>query len=187
MIFDTIVSFAESPCPSEPSGSPSPPPSYESLRPSVHLSDGTVLKADMIIGADGQHSTVRLSVQEEDVKPKSTGTVVLTGNIPIREILEDDVLKTQSVAYSWVYWFGPRRCFMGVLLLLMGYNVSFTTFQAIQLWVLERSRKCSNKTDFYRSPSTRNTQYTYFGIMKNLTCQKAGYPMCRPNLRSWLT
>jgi 2-polyprenyl-6-methoxyphenol hydroxylase-like FAD-dependent oxidoreductase len=93
----------------------------------VHLSDGTVLEADMIIGADGQHSTVRSSVQEEDVKPKRTDTIVLSGNIPMRDILEDDVLKTQSVACSWVYWFGPRRCFMGALSLLVGYRVSFTT------------------------------------------------------------
>jgi salicylate hydroxylase len=117
VIFDTKVSFADSPCPSEPSGNSSSLPSCE--RPSVHLSDGTVLQADMIIGADGQHSTVRSSVQEEDVKPKRTDTIVLSGNVPMKDILEDDVLKTQRVAYGWVFWLGPRRCFMGALSFLI--------------------------------------------------------------------
>ena len=125
VIFDTEVSFAESFCPSKPSGSP--PPSTSCERPSVHLSDGTVLETDLIIGADGQHSTVRSSIQENDVKPKRTGTIVLSGNVSMSDILEDDVLKTQSVAYSWVYWFGPRRCFMGASSLLKGCSVSFTT------------------------------------------------------------
>jgi len=93
----------------------------------VHLSDGTILEADMIIGADGQHSTVRSSFQEKDVEPKGTGTIVLTANVPIREILEDDVLKTQNVAYSWVYWFGPRRCFMG-------YPISFGSEYSVHLF-----------------------------------------------------
>jgi 2-polyprenyl-6-methoxyphenol hydroxylase-like FAD-dependent oxidoreductase len=49
----------------------------------VHLSDGTILETDMIIGADGQHSTVRLSFQKKAVKPSSTGTVVLSANVPM--------------------------------------------------------------------------------------------------------
>jgi 2-polyprenyl-6-methoxyphenol hydroxylase-like FAD-dependent oxidoreductase len=126
VIFDTKVSSAEPPCHAESSDNSSPLPSCG--RPSVHLSDGTILEADMIIGADGQHSTVRLSVEEKDVKPRRTGTIVLSGNMPIRRILEDDVLKNQSIAYSWVYWFGPRRCFMGTSSFLIGYRVSFTTF-----------------------------------------------------------
>ncbi len=126
VIFDTKVSFAEPPCHPESSDNSSPSPPCGG--PSVHLSDGTILEADMIIGADGQHSTVRLSVEEKDVKPRRTGTIVLSGNMPIRRILEDDVLKNQSIAYSWVYWFGPRRCFMGTSSFLIGYRVSFTTF-----------------------------------------------------------
>jgi 2-polyprenyl-6-methoxyphenol hydroxylase-like FAD-dependent oxidoreductase len=67
----------------------------------------------MIIGADGQHSTVRLSFQGKVVKPRRTGTIVLSGNVPMRRILEDDVLKNHGIAYSWAYWFGSRRFFMG--------------------------------------------------------------------------
>jgi 2-polyprenyl-6-methoxyphenol hydroxylase-like FAD-dependent oxidoreductase len=99
------------------------------------LSDGIVLEADLIIGADGQHSTVRLSFEEKEnhVEPKATGTVVFTGNVPLRKILEDDILKGESVAYSWVYWFGTRRCLMGGSALLVECRLSFTAFQAIQL------------------------------------------------------
>jgi salicylate hydroxylase len=111
VIFDTKVSFAEPPCHSESSDDSSPLPSCD--QPSVHLSDGTILKADMIIGADGQHSTVRLSFQGKVVKPRRTGTIVLSGNVPMRRILEDDVLKNHGIAYSWAYWFGSRRFFMG--------------------------------------------------------------------------
>ncbi|KAF8498591.1 FAD/NAD-P-binding domain-containing protein [Russula emetica] len=111
VIFDTKVAFAKSPCHSESSDDSSPLPSCD--RPSVHLSDGTILETDMIIGADGQHSTVRLSVQGSVVKPRRTGTIVLSGSIPMRRLLEDDALKIPSIAYSWVYWFGPRRCFTG--------------------------------------------------------------------------
>lgn len=128
VMFDTKVAFAEPPCPSEPSeGSDSSSSSPLCERPSVHLSDGSILETDLIIGADGQHSTVRSSIQEKAIKPRTTDTIVLSGNVPTRKILEDDVLKTQSVAYSWVYWFGPRRCFMGASSLLLGCRLSLTT------------------------------------------------------------
>ena len=114
VIFDAKVSCVSSPCSSEASDSGlSSSASSFCDRPTVHLSDGTVLEADMIIGADGQHSTVRLSVEEKQVKPKATSTISFSGNVPMSRILEDDILKAESVAYSWVYWLGPRRCFMG--------------------------------------------------------------------------
>jgi len=81
-MFDTKVAFVEPPCSSEPSegsDSSSSSPLYE--KPSVHLSDGTILESDLIIGADGQHSTVRLSIQEKAVKPRRTGTIVVSGNV----------------------------------------------------------------------------------------------------------
>jgi len=126
VIFDAKVSLVSPPYFSEASDSArSPSPSWE--RPSVHLSDGIVLEADMIIGADGPHSTVRLSVQEEDVEPRITGTVAFTGNVPMRKILEDDILKTEGFSYTWPYWLGPRRCFMG-------YPISLDTEFAVHLW-----------------------------------------------------
>lgn len=107
--FNANVSLVVPPSSSvTPDSSSSASSSYR--KPSVHLSDGNILEADMIIGADGQHSTVRLSVQERPVKPKMSGTLAFTGNVPIRKVLEDDILKTENVAYSYVYWLGPRRC-----------------------------------------------------------------------------
>ncbi|KAI9438895.1 FAD/NAD-P-binding domain-containing protein [Lactarius psammicola] len=82
-------------------------------KPSVQLRDGTVLHADIIIGADGQHSTVRTSVQEKRVEPQVTDTIVFTGHIPMKRLLEDDVLNADKFAFSWVYWFGPRRACLG--------------------------------------------------------------------------
>ena len=92
----------------------------------MHLSDGIVLEADMIIGADGPHSTVRLCVQEEDAEPKTTGTIAFTGNVPMQKILEDDVLKTEGFSYTWPYWLGPHRCFMGELSFPIGFHLSLT-------------------------------------------------------------
>jgi len=89
-----------------------------SEKPSVQLRDGTVLHADIIIGADGQHSTVRTSVQGKRVEPQATDTVVFTGNIPMKRLLEDDVLDADKFAFSWVYWFGPRRACLGGLIFI---------------------------------------------------------------------
>jgi hypothetical protein len=121
-MFNTRVSFVSSPCSSEASDSSSSKSSASSFcdRPTVHLSDGMVLEADMIVGADGQHSTVRLSVEETRVEPKPTDTIAFTGSVPMRKILEDDILNQESIAYSWVYWLGPRRCFMGESSLSIG-------------------------------------------------------------------
>ena len=93
----------------------------------MHLFNGTIFETDMIIGADGQHSTVRSSVLEKEVKPKGTGIIVLTGNIPIREILEDYFFKIRDMEYSWAFWFGPRRCFMGASSLLIECRALFST------------------------------------------------------------
>ena len=55
----------------------------------MHLSDGFILKSDMIIGADGLHSTVRLSFQEEEVEPRKTGTAAFTGNVPAKSLSQE--------------------------------------------------------------------------------------------------
>lgn len=91
----------------------SPPQGTSHGRPSVQLRGGTVLHADMIIGADGQHSTVRTSVQRKRLEPQATETVVFTGYIPMKRLLEDEALQADKFAFSWVYWFGPRRAVLG--------------------------------------------------------------------------
>jgi salicylate hydroxylase len=93
-------------------------PPAQGTSASVQLRDGTVLHADMIIGADGQHSTVRTSVQRKRVVPQATETVVFTGHIPMNRLLEDDTLQADKFAFSWVYWFGPRRAVLGGLIFI---------------------------------------------------------------------
>jgi 2-polyprenyl-6-methoxyphenol hydroxylase-like FAD-dependent oxidoreductase len=87
----------------------------------------------MIIGADGQHSTVRTSVQGKRVEPQATETVVFTGHIPMKRLLDDDLLEADKFAFSWVYWFGPRRAVLGALIVIdisvpMPCCMPFTTF-----------------------------------------------------------
>lgn len=119
VIFNTNVCSA-----SPPSKSGRGPTAHTSReRPSVQLSDGTVLEADLIIGADGQHSTVRSSVLGKPVEPKRTGTIVLSGNLPMSKVLEDDV--TSSLAHSRTYWMGTRRCFLGKSSPLIGCRLLF--------------------------------------------------------------
>jgi salicylate hydroxylase len=85
--------------------------SSASGKPSVQLRDGTVLHADMIVGADGQHSTMRTSIEVKHVEPQATNTLVFTANIPMKRLLEDEVLAKFET--TWVYWFGPRRACVG--------------------------------------------------------------------------
>ncbi|KAH9024901.1 hypothetical protein EDB84DRAFT_1564246 [Lactarius hengduanensis] len=89
------------------------PPARGTHRPSVQLRDGTVLHADIIIGADGQHSTIRNSVQRKRVEPRATETIVLSGNVSMQSLLEDDRVDVNELSSSWSYWFGPGRACSG--------------------------------------------------------------------------
>lgn len=108
VIFNADVCLASPPAQGTSSG-----------RPSVQLRDGTVLHADMIVGADGPDSTVRTSLHEKRIEPQVTDTIVITGTAPMKSLLEDDGLEADKFAFSWVYWFGPRRAGMGGFILLV--------------------------------------------------------------------
>lgn len=57
--------------------------SHKEKRLEIELSDGELLEADLLIGADGTHSRVReLAFQDEDWKPKKTQTAVFSFWIP---------------------------------------------------------------------------------------------------------
>jgi hypothetical protein len=118
-------------------------------RPSVQLSDGTVLHANIVIGADGQHSTVRNSVQGKHVKPQAMETVVFTGNIPMKRLLEDDILQADKFAFLCVHWLGPCRAALGGLYfidMLVGYL--YATLPAIHHvlgYPIVSPRKCGSK------------------------------------------
>ena len=66
--------------------------------PSVTLADGSVLAADVIVGADGSKSIVRKAVfsKEDDVKP--AGLTVYTGVVDVEKMLEDPELRQFALA-----------------------------------------------------------------------------------------
>jgi salicylate hydroxylase len=108
-------------------------PPAQGTSASLQLCDGTILHADMIIGANGQHSTVRSSIQGKCVEPQATETVVFTGHIPMNGLLDDDLLQADKFAFSWVYWFGPCRVVLGGSIFIdisvcMPCCLPFTTF-----------------------------------------------------------
>lgn len=61
-------------------------------RPSVTLSTGEVLTADVVIGADGPRSFIRQTVfaYQDDAKP--SGTTVFGGVIPAAMMMKDPEL-----------------------------------------------------------------------------------------------
>lgn len=67
-------------------------------KPSVVLSTGEAIHADIVIGADGRCSIVRQVVcdYEEDETPLSTGTTVYSGTV-LAEQLKDDPKLEQFV------------------------------------------------------------------------------------------
>ncbi len=70
------------------------PGSGDDPRPSVVLSTGNVLAADLLIGADGSSSIVRDAVVEEKSLLKSAGLTVYTGTLEAADMLNDPELST---------------------------------------------------------------------------------------------
>jgi salicylate hydroxylase len=73
-------------------------PPAQGTSASVQLRDGTVLHADMIIGADGQHSTVRTSVQGKHVEEPDAPEGWIP-NVPAKSLKLSDT--TLDNRYGW--------------------------------------------------------------------------------------
>jgi salicylate hydroxylase len=67
----------------------------------LRFSDGTRTTADLVIGADGVHSSVRASLIADD--PRFSGYAVYRGLIPA------DVVPSFSYDPRVMFWLGPRR------------------------------------------------------------------------------
>ncbi|MFD9793122.1 FAD-dependent monooxygenase [Streptomyces sp. NPDC059070] len=67
----------------------------------VHLTDGSVVLADLVVGADGVHSAVRRAVVED--RPRFSGYAVHRGLVPAA--LVDTFRDDPRV----LFWLGPRR------------------------------------------------------------------------------
>lgn len=61
-------------------------------KPSVTLSTGKVLTADIVIGADGPRSIVRPVVLDRNDDAEPSGITVFGGTIPAEEMLKDPEL-----------------------------------------------------------------------------------------------
>ena len=58
-------------------------------QPSVILSDGRTLIADLVIGADGPNSIVRHAVLDEEEYTEPSGYTAFGGTIPASEVMKD--------------------------------------------------------------------------------------------------
>jgi salicylate hydroxylase len=80
--------------------------------PSLTLKSGEVLKADIIVGADGIKSVVRSHVIEQKVAPRQYGECAYRATVPAEALLSDPELRhyiEEPVANCWI---GPGRHLM---------------------------------------------------------------------------
>ena len=77
--------------------------------PSVTLASGEVVKADLVIGADGLHSRVRDTVVGRKDNPVPTGDAAYRATIPTDLLLADPELKFLVEDQALNIWIGPGR------------------------------------------------------------------------------
>ena len=77
--------------------------------PSVTLASGEVVKADLVIGADGLHSRVRDTVVGRKDNPVPTGDAAYRATIPADLLLADPELKFLVEDQPLNIWIGPGR------------------------------------------------------------------------------
>lgn len=84
--------------------------------PSLTLRSGEVVRADLVIGADGLKSTTRKYVVGEPDEPTPTGDAAYRAVIPTEILLADPDLRGLVETPEMVGWLGPQRH-------IMGYNI----------------------------------------------------------------
>lgn len=81
---------------------------YAFERPSVTLSTGEVLKADLVVCADGIKSSVRDLINRTPLPPQDTGDVAYRILVPAAPLLEDPEM-AHLVREPWaMHWMGPE-------------------------------------------------------------------------------
>jgi salicylate hydroxylase len=85
----------------------------DSQSPSVTLASGEVLKADLIVGADGLKSYIQQVVVGEPVKAVSTGDAAYRAIVPASLLLEDQELREFVEKHEISCWLGSRRRLIG--------------------------------------------------------------------------
>lgn len=82
--------------------------SYGFDAPSVTFADGEVLKADLVVCADGIKSTVRDTINGRPLPPQDTGDVAYRILVPAAPLLADPQM-AHLVRNPWaVHWMGPE-------------------------------------------------------------------------------
>ncbi|TKA83350.1 hypothetical protein B0A55_00603 [Friedmanniomyces simplex] len=82
--------------------------SYDFDAPSVTLSTGEILKAELVVCADGIKSAVRDTINGRHVVPQDTGDVAYRILVPAKPLLEDPSM-AHLVRNQWaVHWMGPE-------------------------------------------------------------------------------
>jgi 2-polyprenyl-6-methoxyphenol hydroxylase-like FAD-dependent oxidoreductase len=114
---ESVEPARETPPETRRTSTPIAGPASRTLRPTVRLRTGEIHHADVIIGADGQRSTIRRVVTDEDEEPGtiSYGMSYYTGSIPMTEIRKYAPLnQLLDVGSSWPIWFGGSRGALGM-------------------------------------------------------------------------
>ncbi|KZT34228.1 FAD/NAD(P)-binding domain-containing protein [Sistotremastrum suecicum HHB10207 ss-3] len=81
--------------------------------PSITLSSGEVLSADLIIGADGIKSLTRNIVVGRKDQASPTGDAAYRATISAEKMMEDEELRGLIERPEMTAWMGPRRHIMG--------------------------------------------------------------------------
>lgn len=76
----------------------------------ITLADGSAIKGDIVLGADGVRSVTRKYVPGADVKPFSSGKCAFRFLVPKQEALDDPVTSNFTHANGQLcIWYGPDR------------------------------------------------------------------------------
>lgn len=81
--------------------------------PSVTLKSGKVLKADLIVGADGVKSYIQQIVSGEPTRAEPTGDAAYRATIPASLMMEDPELRGFIEHPQMTAWMAPGRHMMG--------------------------------------------------------------------------
>lgn len=82
--------------------------SYDFDAPSLTLASGELLKADLIVCADGIKSSVRDTINGRHIAPQDTGDVAYRILVPAKPLLDDPAM-AYLVKNPWaVHWMGPE-------------------------------------------------------------------------------
>ncbi|KAI0091577.1 hypothetical protein BDY19DRAFT_931199 [Irpex rosettiformis] len=78
-------------------------------KPSVTLSTGEVLTADVVIGADGPNSKIRKYINKDEEPAQPSGFTIFGGIVPTSEMMKDPELAKWAQADEWPIFMGNNR------------------------------------------------------------------------------